>query len=285
MKPIQICLWFADQAEEAANLYTSLFEGSAIGTIARYGKAGAQVSGQAEGSVMTVELELAGTRLLGLNGGPHFRFNPTMSLFVGCESEAEIDRLWKKLPKNVRMELQKYPFAPKYGWCEDRYGMNWQLILGPRRQKISPALLFANQRYGKVEEAIRFYISLFPGSEIEKIARDERTGAVLHSAFTLAGQSFVAMEGPLPKEFDFSPAMSFVVPCASQEEIDDIWGKLSAVPEAERCGWLQDKFGVSWQVVHQDWGKLISEASPQKREQILSAIFKMKKPVLKLIPS
>jgi predicted 3-demethylubiquinone-9 3-methyltransferase (glyoxalase superfamily) len=181
------------------------------------------------------------------------------------------------------MQLQKYPFAEMYGWCEDRFGVNWQLILGPRAQKISPALLFANRRYGKVEEALQFYVSTFPGSEIERIARDEKTGAVVHSAFSLGGSRFVAMEGPLEPEFDFSPAFSFVVNCDSQEEIDALWLKLSAVPEAEQCGWLCDRFGVSWQIVPAEWRRWLGESDAAARDRLMAAILKMKRPDLKAL--
>jgi predicted 3-demethylubiquinone-9 3-methyltransferase (glyoxalase superfamily) len=283
MEKIQPCLWFDNQAEEAAKYYCSVFADAGIRRVVPYGPAASQASGRPEGSVMTVEFELEGLRILGLNGGPHFKLNPSFSFFVGCNSEREIDGLWQGLLKEVRMELMKYPFAEKYGWCEDRFGVNWQLILAPRRQKIVPALLFANERYGKAEEAIKFYVSQFPDSRIEMIARDEQTKAVLHSVFTLAGGDYVFMEGPLKREFGFSPAISFIVNCESQEEIDEIWSRLSAVPEAERCGWLQDRYGVSWQIVHKDWGKMISDAAPAARERLMAAILGMKKPDLKTL--
>ncbi|MGZ3687163.1 MAG: VOC family protein [Bdellovibrionota bacterium] len=274
---IQVCLWFDHQAEEAARFYASLFRSSQVGKAVPYGPAASEASGQPEGSAMTVEFELEGVRFLGLNGGNQFHFSPAISLLVGCTSEAEIDALWSKLSQSTRMPLQKYPFAEKYGWCQDRFGIDWQLILAPRRQKIAPALLFANQKFGKAEEAIRFYTSVIPGSEIGMIAKDEKTGAVLHSVVTLAGQDFVFMEGPLEHQFDFTPAISFVVGCESQKELDTIWSKLSAVPEAEQCGWLQDKYGVSWQIVPKHWGKRISDADPATRERWMEAVMQMKK--------
>lgn len=283
MQKIHPCLWFNDDAEEAAKLYVSAFRDAKLGPVIPYGKSAAKASGRPEGSTMTVQFEISGTQFLGINGGPVFRPNPSISFFVGCDGEAEIDSLWEKLTKTTRMPLQQYPWAKKYGWCEDRFGVNWQLMLGPRSQKISPALLFANQKYGKAEEAIQFYVSQFPGAKVEMIARDEKTKAVLHSVFTLAGQTFVIMEGPLDHQFDFTPATSFVIPCASQEELDTIWKKLSAVPQAEQCGWLADKYGVSWQVVPEDWGKRMTEATPAQRERLMAAILSMKKPDLKAL--
>lgn len=283
MQKIQPCLWFNDQAEDAAKLYTSLFRNSGIRRVVRYGQAAAHASGQPAGSVMTVDFELAGLPFLGLNGGPHFTLNPAISLFVGCESQGEIRALWEALAHKVRMQLQNYPFAEMYGWCEDRFGVHWQLILGPRAQKVSPALLFANKRYGKAEEAIQFYVSTFPGAQIERIARDEKTGAVLHSVFSLDGSELIAMEGPLEHQFDFSPAFSFILNCDSQAEIDDLWRKLSAVPAAEQCGWLCDRYGVSWQIVPKDWGKMLGAADPAARDRLMSAILKMKKPDQKVL--
>ena len=121
---LQTCLWFDGQAEQAAALYTSIFKRSQMGRVVPYGKAGAEASGQREGAVMTVEFELAGHRFLGLNGGAHFKINPSISFFVACENESEMDALWSKLAKTVRMELKKYPFSQRYGWCEDRFGVN-----------------------------------------------------------------------------------------------------------------------------------------------------------------
>ena len=89
------------------------------------------------------------------------------------------------------------------------------------------------------------------------------------------------MEGPGEHSFTFSPAISFIVGCETQQEIDDLWSRLSAVPEAEQCGWLQDRYGVSWQILHKDWDKMLGDADPARRERLMSAILEMKKPDLK----
>jgi len=277
MKPVQICYWFNTEADEAAELYCSLFPASRILGKVPYGKAGAKATGQKPGGTMTVDFELAGLPFLGLNGGPHFKIDPSISLFVACESEREIDALWKGLKRTARMDLKAYPFAKKYGWCEDRFGVNWQLILGEARQKIAPALLFANEKFGKAAEAIEFYTSVLPDSKVERIAQDEKTKAVIHSRVRLAGRDFVFMEGPLEHGFDFSPAVSFVLGCSTQGELDRIWSRLSAVPEAEQCGWLRDRYGVSWQMVHENWGTMLRIASPEAREKAMGEVLAMKK--------
>jgi len=116
MQKIVTFLWFDNQAEEAANLYVSVFKNSKIGTVRRYGKAG---PGQ-EGSVMTVAFQLEGQEFYALNAGPHFKFTPAISLFVNCESQEEVDELWEKLSAGGRKD--------RCGWLQDKYGLSWQII-------------------------------------------------------------------------------------------------------------------------------------------------------------
>ncbi|MEQ1877918.1 MAG: VOC family protein, partial [Bdellovibrionia bacterium] len=150
MQKIHTCLWFDHEAEEAAQFYVSLFKNSKVGRIARYGQSGSEVSGQKKGSVMTAEFDIDGQHFMGLNGGDHYKFSPAASLMVWCKDETEIDGLWAKLKQggSVLMELNKYPWAEKYGWCQDRFGLSWQLMIGENRQKIAPALLFTDEKFG-----------------------------------------------------------------------------------------------------------------------------------------
>lgn len=280
MQKIVPNLWFNDQAEEAARLYTSLFKDSKIGKVSRYGKSGAEVSGKAEGSVLTVEFELAGYQMLALNGGPLFQFTPAISFTVSCETEEEIDHLWNALSEggSALMPLQEYPFAKKYGWCQDKFGLSWQLSLSESKQKITPSLLFVQENANKGEEALTLYTSLFDDSEVETIARDEQTNSILYSAFTLAGESFNLMESGMKEHtFTFTPAISLLINCETQEEIDRLWNKLSAVPQAEQCGWVQDKYGVSWQITPTILGELMSDPDPVKAERTMKAMLGMKK--------
>ncbi|MFI5399533.1 MAG: VOC family protein [SAR324 cluster bacterium] len=273
------CLWFNDNAESAVAFYTSIFERSKIKGVTRYGAAAARASGRQEGSVMTVLFELAGHEFMALNGGPHFKFTPAVSFFVACDSEREIDGLWAKLSEGgkARIGLDKYPFAAKYGWCEDKFGLSWQMILSSRRQKISPALLFTKEQSRKAEEAMKFYTALFDGSKIESIARDDKTGVILHARFSLTGQDFVAMESPIEQPYTFNPAISFTVKCKDQPELDKIWNTLSAYKEAEQCGWLKDKFGVSWQIVPAAFGEMMLQLDARKSERVMQALLQMKK--------
>lgn len=277
MQNIGTCLWFDNQAEEAAEYYSTVFKRTKVGRVARYGEAGAKVSGQKAGTVMTVDFELEGLKITGLNGGPMFKFTPALSFFVSCDNQEEITEKWKKLSAGgkVRMALDKYPWAEQYAWTADKFGVEWQLILSPRKEKIVPAFLFVDKLFGKGEEAINFYRSLFKNSEIETMVRDEKTKSVMHSWFTLNGQSFVLMEGQGEHGYTFSLATSFVVNCDTQAEIDTYWETLSAGGEKSQCGWLTDKYGVAWQIVPAAMDQWMS--TPSKAEKVMSAMLTMKK--------
>ncbi len=280
MQKITPFLWFNDNAEEAVNLYVSLFKNSKIITAARYDEAGAKVSGRPKGSVMTVEFELEGQRFTGLNGGPIFKFTPAISFFVSCETPQEVDKLWKTLSEKgtVLMELAKYPFSEKYGWVNDRYGVSWQLFVGKSPQKIMPCLMFVGKQHGKAEEAMNFYTSLFKNSKIQFVARYEKgedKPGVKHAKFSLNGYDFIAMDSGREHPFTFTEATSFLVNCETQQEIDSFWEKLSAGGETSQCGWLKDKYGISWQIVPTVLGKLFSD--PKKSKKVMEAMLKMTK--------
>lgn len=272
-------LWFDDRAEEASKFYVSLFENSKVGTVMRYGEAGPLP----KGSVMTVDFLIDGQEFTALNGGPHFSFTPAISLFVNCKSEQEIDRLWNKLSEGgkVLMELDKYPFSEKFGWLEDRFGVSWQLSLGSRTQKITPFLMFVGE-HGNAEKAISYYTSLLPNSSIINIERygageGQLEGAVKHAKFTLSGQEFMAIDGGPEHAFGFTPAISFLIRCDTQEEVDLLWEKLSDGGEKERCGWLKDKFGLSWQIVPTILLEMLQDEDAAKSERVMNAVLQMDK--------
>jgi predicted 3-demethylubiquinone-9 3-methyltransferase (glyoxalase superfamily) len=125
MKTIQkitSCLWFDNQAEEAAKFYTSIFRNSKIGTISHYGEAGQEVHGKPVGTVMTVAFELDGQTFTALNGGPIFKFNEAISLQVDCETQEEVDYYWQKLSEGGDEKAQQC------GWLKDKYGVSWQIV-------------------------------------------------------------------------------------------------------------------------------------------------------------
>ena len=135
MQKITPCLWFDNQAEEAVNFYVSIFKDSKVGRIARYGEAGAEVSGRPKGTVMTVEFQLEGQEFLALNGGPIFKFTEAISFIVNCETQEKIDEMWEKLSKGGDKKAQQC------GWLKDKYGLSWQIVptmLGEMMQDKNP---------------------------------------------------------------------------------------------------------------------------------------------------
>lgn len=282
MQKITPFLWFDNQAEEAMNFYTSVFKNSKTGQISRYGEVG---PGE-PGSVLTASFELEGLQFTALNGGPAFNFTPAISFFVNCDSQGEIDELWERLSEggSVLMPLDQYPFSEKFGWLADKYGLNWQLNLGARPQKIVPFLLFVGEQHGKAEEAIKFYTSLFKDSGIENIAhygpgQEEQEGTVMHAVFRLSGQEFMAMESNREHQFTFTEAISLYVDCDSQEEVDYFWEKLGEGGDenAQQCGWLKDKYGLSWQIVPSVLIELMGDPDPEKARRVTEAMLQMKK--------
>ena len=279
-------LWFDDQAEEAINFYTSLFNDSRIVAINRYpeGFEEGPLAGMA-GKVIHAVFELAGYQFMAIDGGPLFKFTPAISFFVNCETEAEIDGLWAALSEGgeVAMPLQAYPFSPKFGWLQDKYGLSWQLNLAQSEPKITPFLLFVGDQDGRAETAVNDYTTLFANAAIsylERFAAGEpigTEGAVKQVAFTLHSQPFLAMDGGQVHPFTFNEAISFYVDCETQEEVDHFWYALSAHPEAEQCGWLQDQYGVSWQIVPAALGKLMNDPDPEKSRRVMDAMLQMKK--------
>ena len=181
------------------------------------------------------------------------------------------------------MPLDKYEWSKKYGWLTDSYGVNWQLSFGGKEdvsQKFTPFLMFAGSNSGKAEQAMHFYTSVFKESGIKMIARYEKgendiEGTVKHAQFILDNQVFMCIDSSFMHGFSFNEAVSFVVECETQDEIDYYWDKLTDGGEEIQCGWLKDKYGVSWQVVPEILGKLMSD--PGRAERVTRAFLQMKK--------
>ncbi len=277
-------LWFDHQAEEAANYYCKLFDSSGISHIARYEQAGAEISGMPEGSVLTVEFTLSGQKFTALNGGPQFSFTPSISFYVSCETESELLRLYEGLAKDgfVLMELGPYPFADKFAWVQDQYGLSWQLNLGERNQKITPFLMFSGNQLGKAEEAMAFYTGLFEESKIlhmDKVGPGEemQEGFIRHAAFRLSGQEFMAIDSAADHRFTFTEAISLYVDCKDQQEVDRLYHTLTDGGEVQPCGWLKDKYGVSWQIVPAALNDMVKDPDPRKVHNVMKAMLQMEK--------
>jgi predicted 3-demethylubiquinone-9 3-methyltransferase (glyoxalase superfamily) len=281
MQKIVPHLWYDKEAKEAAMFYVSLFEQSKLGNVK-------VIKNTPSGDSEIVSFELAGQQFMAISAGPYFKFNPSISLMVACATSEEVDSKWKALSEGGTelMPLGEYPFSKRYAWIQDRYGLSWQLMLaeaGQDAQKITPNLLFSDGSCGKAEEAIRYYAEVFENSEIGLISRyaeGEAASAkakVNYAAFKLDGVAFSAMDNGYDVDYTFNEAFSLIVNCSDQKEIDYFWERLSAVPEAEQCGWCKDKFGVSWQVVPLNMEEILFNGSEEEVQRVTEAFLKMKK--------
>jgi predicted 3-demethylubiquinone-9 3-methyltransferase (glyoxalase superfamily) len=243
-----------------------------------------------------------GKQFMSISAGPLFKFNPSVSFMVNFdplffkssgapekEARKAIDTAWEKLAAGgtVLMPIDQYPFSNRYGWVQDKFGLSWQLILtnpeGDPRPSIMPSLMFAGDNAGRAEEAIKFYLSVFKDARIGEIHRygadqaPDKEGSVMFADFMLENSWFAAMDSARVENAKFNEAISLMVKCKTQKEIDYYWEKLSAVPQAEQCGWLKDKFGFSWQIVPEAMDEMLSDENPERVARVTEAFLKMKK--------
>lgn len=288
MQKITPHLWFDKEAREAAEFYTSLFPDSKVTN-------STTLHDTPSGDSEIVSFELAGQSFMAISAGPLFKFNPSVSFFVNFDpsrdqdARSNLDRMWERLSEGgtALMPLDKYPFSERFGWVQDKYGLSWQLILtnpeGEERPFIIPSLMFVGEVAGRAEEAIHHYLSVFRNSKPGAIARygagqePDKEGTVMFADFMLEGQWFAAMDSAHEHKFAFNEAISFLVDCDSQEEIDYYWERLSAVPEAEQCGWLKDPFGVSWQISSTALREMLTEGTREQVDRVTQAFLPMKK--------
>jgi len=281
-------LWFDKEAREAATFYDSVFPNSGIKNITT-------LRNTPSGDCDVVSFTVCGHQFMSISAGPLFKFNPSISFMVNfdpsqdADAKTRIDAVWAKLADggNVLAPIDQYPFSERYGWVADKYGLSWQLILTnpeeEERPSIIPALLFVKDVYGKAEEASDYYISVFNDSKRGVLVRypagmePDKEGAAMFTDFTLEGQWFAAMDSAREHDFAFNEAVSLMVYCDDQKEIDYYWEKLSAVPKAEQCGWLKDKYGVSWQVVPSAMDQMMQDQDPERVARVTQAFLKMKK--------
>lgn len=281
-------LWFDKEAVAAAELYTALLPDSQITNIST-------IHDTPSGDCDIVSFTLAGQPFMAISAGPLFQFNPSISFMVNFdpaqdpEASSRIDVVWAKLIDGgtALMPLDKYPFSERYGWVQDKYGLTWQLILtnpeGEPRPVVIPSLLFVGDVCGKAEAASDYYLSVFKGSTRGQLVRypsgmePDKEGSIMFTDFALLGQWFTAMDSAHQHNFAFNEAISLIVKCETQAEIDYYWEKLSAVPEAEQCGWCKDKFGISWQIVPTVMGAMLQNGNEDQIARVTQAFLPMKK--------
>ena len=297
MKTIVPHIWCDRNAVEAAEFYARLFPRTTWSIDSRYPHEGLlDFQKEFAGLPLTVGLSIDGFPMVLINAGSEFRPNLSISFMLNFDplffdddavaARGALDALWEGLTDGgvVRMEKGEYPFSAHYGWVEDRYGVNWQLMLtnpaGDPRPFICPALMFGGPAQNMCELAVSHYLDVFPNSGWgNRVTYPAPTGpateaSLMFSDFTLAGQWFVAMDSGVEQEESFTCGVSFEVSCADQAEIDHFWEALSAQPEAEQCGWLADQAGVSWQIVPQNMGELM------ERPHAFDTMLRMKKIVI-----
>jgi predicted 3-demethylubiquinone-9 3-methyltransferase (glyoxalase superfamily) len=283
---IAACLWLDDQAEDAARFYTETLSGGHITARSHYPESFDNPGHKPRGSVLTVEFEVGGQRFTALNGGAQFAINPSISFFVYVDTPEEADMISGKLVAGGQylMPLDHYPWSERYAWVQDRYGVSWQVFSGQlpaTGQRVVPCLMFANQVHGRAEEAMRAYVEVFPKSGIESIERYGKDrgpeGKVVHARFQLAGHLLIAMDSHEPEGATFNEGLSLEIVCKDQREVDHYWTLLSAGGEEGPCGWLKDRFGLSWQIVPAQMTNWMTSHDSAASDRAFAAMLEMQK--------
>jgi predicted 3-demethylubiquinone-9 3-methyltransferase (glyoxalase superfamily) len=288
-------LWYDKEAKEAAEFYASIFPDSKVTNVTT-------LHDTPSGDCDVVSFELWRQKFMAISAGPLFKFNAAVSFIVNFdplffdpspsrekEAREKIDAVWEKLSDGgtVLMSIGQYPFSERYGWVQDKYGLSWQLMLtnpaGDPRPPIVPSMLFVGKNCGKAEEAMHFYRSIFRHAKQGDLIRysaghePDKEGTIMFADFMLENYWFAAMDSAREHNFTFNEAISFMVYCDGQEDIDYYWESLSAVPEAEQCGWLKDKYGVSWQIVPFGLDEMMRSGTKEQIARVTEAFLKMKK--------
>lgn len=273
-------IWFNRNAGEAGEFYAASLPKTKAHVAMRYPDELPPSQAGMEGQPVVVDVEVDGFHLTLINSDDTYRPTPAISFILNFDplmfdgdadaARAALDATWDALSDGgaALMPLGEYPFSPWFGWVADRYGVSWQLMLtrpeGEPRPFVIPQIMFANAVEGKAREAAELYTSLLPDAGVGTVI-PRPTGGVMFGEFHVGDQWFSIMDSDIAHEFGFTPGVSLEVRCEDQDEIDRLWDALSAVPEAEACGWLVDRFGVSWQIVPANIGELLSRPGGYQR--------------------
>ncbi|MDO5031338.1 VOC family protein [Corynebacterium sp.] len=264
MQKIVPAVWLNGVAEEAAQFYAQALPGARVDAVMAH-PAGA------EHAPLGVDLNIDGFQLTLINGGDRYAPNPSVSFMLTFDpaqmdnAEQALRETWAALMEGgqERMPLQSYDFSPLFGWCADRYGVDWQLMMpqpgSPARPSVMPALLFTSKARGKAAEAREAYIealsAVAPSQPGVRVDYPENEGVILFSDAELAGVWTIINDSTFDHAFDFTPGISFQVLCQDQAQIDAVWQALAA--EEQPCGWCTDRYGVSWQVLPENLDELL----------------------------
>lgn len=291
MQRIVPCLWFDKEVKEATQYYVDVFPNSKINSIVTLNDTPA-------GSTDLVSFDILDYSFIAINGGPDFKFNTSISFIVTFDqkkdkdAKGELYSIWNKLLDGgeVLMPLEEYPFSESYGWVQDKFGVSWQLILLDGLPRIIPSLQFAGDVCGKAFDATEFYISIFDNSNRDSIyyypvENNQNTESlIMFTDFYLDKLCFAANDNIENKDKKFNEAISLIINCENQEEIDYYWNKLSNDPGSEACGWLKDKYGLSWQVNPIVLDEMMVKGSKEQIDRLTKTILPMKKlDIIKLV--
>lgn len=282
MKKITPFLWFEKDMDAVVNYYASIFPDVKISNPG-------QLDGTPSGTVQMNSITIYGTQFDLMTAGPYLPFNPTISFIINCDSTDEAQGLWNKITAEGKelMPMQSYDFAPMFGWAQDKYGVSWQVMYmsGEKpAEKIVSTLMFCGDACGRAEEAMNFYTSIFKNSHIDYVSHydgsepvDDERAKTKHAGFTLDGSRFSVLDSGKKSPLTFQQAISFVVTCNDQAEVDFYWEKLTDGGVEVQCGWLNDKFGVPWQIVPKQMTEMMSTGTPDQIKRVTDAFMQMKR--------
>lgn len=280
-------IWFAGNAGEAGEFYTTALPQTSAHVAMRYPDELPDFQKGLEGEPVVVDLDVAGFRITMINSDDTARPTPSISFMLNFDplmfdgdadaARTALDETWAALSDGGQalMPLGEYPFSPHYGWVQDRFGVSWQLMLtdptGDPRPFVITQIMFSGDVQDRAREAVDLYLSLFDDTAYGTVVAYEQAsgtaaaGSIMFGEFRIGEQWFSFMDSNVRHEFGFTPGVSLEIRCADQAEIDHFWNVLSAVPDAEQCGWLVDRYGVSWQVVPQNMDELLAKPGAYQR--------------------
>ncbi|RRR49695.1 VOC family protein [Streptococcus suis] len=273
-------LWYDTEAKEAVAFYVELFGGKIDWTYT--------ITDTPSGDSDLIQFQLGDMTLAAISAGPYFKLNESMSLMVNVANKDEVTRLYQALSEGGRilMPLGEYPFSPYYVWLEDRFGLSWQLSYAPDLDKpyqFDICLLFSQDQVGLGQPMLDYYKDKLPQARLGRLSyygEGEATVAVAklnYAELFIGDQKIIAMDHGYGGEASFNEAFSLMVYVDSQEEAESWYEKVSAVPEAEICGWVKDQFGISWQIVPRILMEAYDTANPEKVKAVNAAVMTMKR--------
>lgn len=280
MQPIIPHLWYDTEAKEAVAFYVDLFGGKIDWTYT--------ITDTPSGDSDLIQFQLGDMTLAAISAGPYFKLNESMSLMVNVASKDEVTRLYQALSEGGRilMPLGEYPFSPYYVWLEDRFGLSWQLSYAPDLDKpyqFDICLLFSQDQVGLAQPMLDYYKDKLPQASVGQLSYYGEGEAAVEAAklnyaeLLVGGQKMIVMDHGYGGEVSFNEAFSLMVYVDSQDELNFYYDLLSAVPEAEMCGWVKDQFGISWQIVPRILMEAYDTANPETVKAVNDAVLQMRR--------